>query len=107
MGSHNEDQPIIQGMLQDLQEILKWKKVLEKEKLEEKVENYIKTETIEEEDDNDDTKMESENEIEADIASENELEIEIEADIDNEIKLDIIPMKTISTRNEDLRFSTT
>merc|ERR1712030_93310 len=84
------------GMVQDLQEILKWKKELEKEKLEEKVENYIKTETIEEEDDKEDTTMESENE--------NELEIEIEADVDNEIILDIIPMKTISTRNEDLQF---
>merc|ERR1712030_110187 len=41
--SHNEDQPIIEGMVQDLKEILKWKKDLEKEKLEEKVDNYIKT----------------------------------------------------------------
>merc|ERR1712030_224938 len=48
--------------------------------------------------------MESENEIEPDVENANEMEFEIEADVDNEIKLDIIPMKTISTRNEDLRF---
>merc|ERR1712030_254031 len=82
---HNEDRPKFQGMVQDVQKLLKWKNDLEKEKLEEKVENYVKTETIEEENDNEDTTMESEYKIEADIANDNKLEIEMEADVNNEI----------------------
>merc|ERR1712105_576295 len=86
----NNDQPKIDGMFQDLQEILKWKKELEKAKLEEEVDSYIKTEAIEEEDDDEDIEMETENEVENAINSEDELEI--------------IPVKTITTQNENLRF---
>merc|ERR1712030_45801 len=86
----NDDQPMIDGMFQDIQEILKWKKDLEKEKLEEEIDSYIKTETIVEEDDEEDIEMETENEIEDTIDSQDEMEI--------------IPRKTITTQNENLRF---
>merc|ERR1712030_183204 len=56
------------------------------EKLEEEIDSYIKTETIVEED----IEMETENEIEDTIDSQDEMEI--------------IPRKTITTQNENLRF---
>merc|ERR1712105_468687 len=81
---------MIDGMVQNIQEILKWKKELEKEKLEEEIDSYIKTETIVEEDDDEDIEMETENEIEDTIDSQDEMEI--------------IPRKTLTTQNENLRF---
>merc|ERR1712030_98491 len=78
------------GMFQDIQEILKWKKDLEKEKLEEETWGYIKTETIVEEDDDEDIEMET--------------EYGIEDTIDSQDEMGIIPRKTLTTQNENLRF---
>ena len=81
---------MIDGMFQDLKEVLTWKKEMEKQKLDDRVDNYIKTENIEEENDEEDIEMETDNEID-DV-------------VDVEDEMDIIPDKTIAAHNENLRF---
>merc|ERR1712074_64687 len=90
INQHNENLPAFTEMEEDIQEILKWKTEVKKEK----VEKHIKTETIEEDIENVNTLK---TEADPDLNIEDETDIEI--DVENEITT-----KTISVKSENLHF---
>merc|ERR1712074_349473 len=84
INQHNENLPTFTKMEEDIQEILKWKTEVKKEK----VEKHIKTETVEED-------IENENTLKTEADPNIEDETNIEIDVENEITT-----KTISVKSE-------